>query len=262
MKKFLLLVLGCIVLGNAHAQSEYKRWMESEKKDATYTTKEIKKAAKEYTELIYEEAKRENVFKTREDFVDKSLKKKENFLLDEYAKQVQQYRLQRYKVAENLPSLESQVKTDVRTEWSFDADLFPTHIPGEAKSLAKTYELASSKAYTMARENLANEIVHEIMLQFIKKDFVKHFGPVKAQEMVQAILDTKSGIQERLGDVEKVLEVYNSKNTVSAEVKVRIYYSGIQGKEDFKTSLYDVLKNDKSLYNEMVYFLDTVKSKK
>ena len=262
MRRLLLLAVSCFTLSNAFAQSEYKRWMESEKRGSTYSTKEIKKAAKEYTELIYEEAKKDNVFKKREDFMDKSLKKRENFLLDEYAKQVQQYRFQRYKVTDNLPSLESQVKADVSYEWSFESDLFPTNVPGEAKSLAKTYELASNKAYTLARENLANEIVHEIMLQFIKKDFVKHFGAVKAQEMVQAILDSKGGILDRISDYEKVLEVFNSKNTVSSEVKVRIYYNGLQAKEDFRMSLKDVLKNDETLYNEMIYFMDTVKSKK
>ena len=57
MKKLLLLVLSCFTLSNVNAQSDYKRFMESEKKGSSYSTKEIKKAAKEYTELIYEEAK-------------------------------------------------------------------------------------------------------------------------------------------------------------------------------------------------------------
>ena len=261
MKKILLLAVSCFCVSVVNAQSEYKKWVESEKKESTYTSKEIKKAAKEYTELIYEEAKRENVFKNREDFVKKSLKKKENFLLDEYARRIQEYRIQRYKVADDLPSLDSQVKGDVRAQWSFDTDLFPTNIPGEAKSLAKTYELAASKAYTMARENLANEIVHEVMLQFIRKNFVKRFGPVKAQEMVQAILDTKSGILERIGDVQKGLELYNSKNTISSEEIVKIYYNGNQAKQDFRMALKDVLKGDTSLYDEMTYFMDSVKTK-
>ena len=61
--------------------------------------------------------------------------------------------------------------------------------------------------------------------------------------------------------VQKVLEIYNSKNLVSSEVFVRIYYSGIQAKADFKAALKDLLKNDSSLYNEMTYFLDTAKEK-
>ena len=185
-----------------------------------------------------------------------------NEIMDEYARRVQDFRMRRFKVADNLPNLESQVKADVRAEYSYEEDLFPTNVPGEAKSLAKTYELAINKAYDMARENLANEIVHEIMLQFIHKDFVKHFGAVKGQEMVQAILDSKGGILDRIGDMEKVLELYNSKNTTSSEVIVKVYYNGIQAKEDFKMALKEVLKNDETLYNEMTYFLDTVKAKK
>ncbi|MBO4718680.1 MAG: hypothetical protein J5658_02295 [Prevotella sp.] len=262
MKKLLLLAVCCIVLSNVNAQSEYKKWMQSEQKESTYSTKEIKKAAKEYTDIIYEEAKSGKIMEKRKDFLDKKLKKREDFILDEYARRVQDLRMKRYKVADNLPSLESQVKSDVRAEYAYETDLFPTNIPGEAKSLAKTYEQASNKAYDMARENLANEIVHEIMLQFIHKDFVKRFGSVKGQEMVQAILDTKSGILERIGDVEKVVELYNSKNTISSEVIVKVYYNGIQAKEDFKKALKDVLKNDETLYNEMTYFLDTVKAKK
>ena len=79
--------------------------------------------------------------------------------------------------------------------------------------------------------------------------------------MVQATLDTKNGIQERIGDVMKVIELYNSKNTVSSEVFVRVYYNGIQAKEDFKNALKDLLKNDATLYNEMTYFLESAKAK-
>lgn len=262
MKKLLLLALSCFTLSNANAQSEYKRWVQSEKKESTYSTKEIKKAAKEYIDIIYEEAKDGKIMEKRRDFLKKKLKKKEDFILDEYARRVQDYRMRRFKVADDLPNIETQVKADVRAEYSYEEDLFPTNIPGEAKSLAKTYELATGKAYDMARENIANEIIHEIMLQFINKDFVKRFGAVKGQEMVQAILDSKAGILDRIGGYEKALELYNSKNTMSSEVIVKIYYNGIQAKEDFKNALKDVLKNDETLYNEMTYFLDTVKAKK
>ena len=180
MKKLLLLTVCCISLGSANAQSRYKDWVKSEKKDATYTRKEVKKAAKEYAELIYEDAKQ--VFKEREDYAKKSLKKKEKFKMDEYAGQVMEYRAQRYKVQDDLPSLENQIKNDIDAKWSFDEDLFPNMVSGEAKCVAKTYELATNKAYDMARENLANEIIHEITMQFAKKDFVKRFGYVKAQE--------------------------------------------------------------------------------
>ena len=254
MKKLLLLAVCCIGLSNTSAQSVYKKWVKSEKSDATYTRKEVKKAAKEYAELIYEDAK--EVFKVRKDFAEKSLKKKEKFMMDWFASQVMEYRSQRYKVGDNLPKLEDQVETDIRTKWSFDENLFPINVSGEAKCVAKTYDMAINKAYDMARENLANEIVHEITLQFVKKDFVKRFGLVRAQEIVQAILDSKNGILERIDDVQKVLEIYNSKNQVSSEVFVRIYYNGIQAKEDFKMALKDVLRNDDSLYNEMTYFLD------
>jgi hypothetical protein len=176
--------------------------------------------------------------------------------MDWFASQVMKYRSQRYKVGDNLPKLGDQVETDIRTKWSFDGNQFPINVSGEAKCVAKTYDMAINKAYDMARENLANEIVHEITLQYVKKDFVKRFGLVRAQEIVQAILDSKNGILERIDDVQKVLEIYNSKNQVSSEVFVRIYYNGIQAKEDFKMALKDVLRNDDSLYNEMTYFLD------
>ena len=240
MKKLLLLAVCCIGLSNANAQSGFtKKLAKAEKKDASFTMKEVKKAAKEYAEMISEDA--EEVFKVRKDFEEKSLKKKEKFMMEEFEVDVIQRRADRYKVADNLPSLENQIETDVRTKWSFDEDLFPTYISGEAKCLAK--------------------IIHEITMQFSKKDFVKRFGYVKAQEMVQATLDTKNGIQERIGDVMKVIELYNSKNTVSSEVFVRVYYNGIQAKEDFKNALKDLLKNDATLYNEMTYFLESAKAK-
>ena len=84
MKKLLLLAVCCIGLSNTSAQSVYKKWVKSEKSDATYTRKEVKKAAKEYAELIYEDAK--EVFKVREDFAEKSLKKKHNLLYLEECK--------------------------------------------------------------------------------------------------------------------------------------------------------------------------------
>ena len=260
MKRLLLLTVCCIGWSIMNAQSGFsKRLAKTEKKDASFSMKEVKKAAKEYAEMISEDAK--EVFKVRKDFMEKSLKKKEKFMMEEFEVDVIQRRADRYKVADNLPSLENQIESDVRTKWSFDADMFPTHISGEAKCLAKTYDLATKKAYDMARENLASEIIHEITLQFVKKDFVKRFGYVKAQEMMQAILDTKSGLLERIGDVMKIIELYNSKNTMSSEVFVRIYYNGIQAKEDFKMALKDLLKNDTSLYNEMTFFLESSKTK-
>lgn len=260
MKRLLLLAVCCIGWSIMNAQSGFtKKLAKTEKKDASFSMKEVKKAAKEYAEMISEDAK--EVFKVRKDFVEKSLKKKEKSMMEEFEIEVIQRRADRYKVADNLPSLENQIETDIRTKWSFDSDLFPNYISGEAKCLAKTYDLATSKAYDLARENLANEIIHEVTMQFSKKDFVKRFGYVKAQEMVQAILDTKNGIQERIGDVMKVIELFNSKNTVSSEVFVRVYYNGIQAKEDFKMALKDLLKNDASLYNEMTYFLESSKTK-
>jgi hypothetical protein len=46
MKKLLLLAVCCMGLSNMNAQSVYKKWVKSEKNDATYTRKEVKKAAK------------------------------------------------------------------------------------------------------------------------------------------------------------------------------------------------------------------------
>ena len=78
---------------------------------------------------------------------------------------------------------------------------------------------------------------------------------------LREVLDTKSGILERIGDVQKGLELYNSKNTISSEVIVKIYYNGNQAKQDFRMALKDVLKGDTSLYDEMTYFMDSVKTK-
>ena len=51
MKKILLLAVSCFCVSVVNAQSEYKKWVESEKKESTYTSKEIKKAAKEFAPL-------------------------------------------------------------------------------------------------------------------------------------------------------------------------------------------------------------------
>ena len=146
MKKLLLLAVCCIGLSNANAQSGFtKKLAKAEKKDASFTMKEVKKAAKEYAEMISEDA--EEVFKVRKDFEEKSLKKKEKFMMEEFEVDVIQRRADRYKVADNLPSLENQIETDVRTKWSFDEDLFPTYISGEARPMTWLVKIWPTKLY-------------------------------------------------------------------------------------------------------------------
>lgn len=258
---FFLFIASFFLLSNIQAQSEYKKWVKEEKKDKTYSKREVKRATKEYAELIYENSK--EVFKWREDFMDKSPKKRDKAIKDEFALRIRAFRAARFKVEnKSMPSLEDQAMEEIRMAWDFDGDYFPRNIEGQSKCVSKNYDMAVSKGLELAKVNLGNEIAREIGLQFAKKDFVKKFGLEKSQDMMQAILDTKDIMVENIGDVNKVMEITNSKNITSVEVIVRIFYSGNMAKSNFQSALREVLKDDTALYNEMISFLNEPTKKK
>lgn len=261
-KKLALFTLFCILYSmSANAQSEYKKWVKEETKDKTYSKREVKRATKDYAALIYENS--EEIFEEREDYMKSSPKKRDKQMKEEFTRRIKDYRTQRYRVENtSMPTLENQLMEEIRMAWSYDSQLFPVQIEGESKCTGKNYEMAVDKALELAKVNVANEIVREVTLQFAKKDFVKEFGLDKSQEMTQAILDSKDMIVELIENVNKVVEVTNSKNKASVEVMVKVFYSGNKAKENFKVALADVLKDEPSLYNEMVNFFVSDKNAK
>lgn len=257
MKKYLLqILLMFFVVGNLSAQSYYKMWAKQERKDATFTKREIKKAAKEYAKLIYEDAKKQK--EIREDWVRMSEKKQIKKKKDLFALRIQSFRNARFKVKEGSKhSLEEQTMTEIDLAWNFDSKtFFPEKIEGQAKVISKTYEAAIEKAMVMARSNLASEIVHEVMMQFAYKDFVKEFGLDKSQEITQAILDVREPLTEEIGEVIVAQEIFNSKNYASTEVMLRIFYDGSAAIYDFKKTLDKVITDDPDLVRAIKSFLD------
>ena len=229
----------------ANAQALYKMYEKQEAKDATYTKKEKKKNLKEYSKLIYEDAKEE--FKERKDWVKYSEKKKTKRKKDIFAIRMLSYRQERWKVLDGKPSLEDQCVKEIDMALNYDANYFPVNIEGQAKSIAKSYEVALEKALLLARENLVSTIQHEVLMQLAKADFVKSFGVEKAQIIVEAVHDTYDHMLETLGDTETVMEIYNSSNHNSSEVMVRIFYSGDIAKDNFKEAIKKTLIGNDNL---------------
>lgn len=256
MKKFLTcLLLLFIICTSVEAQSYYKQWLKQERKDATYSKKEIKKAAKEYAKMIYENAKK--VKAEREDWVKMSEKKKAKKKKDLFALQIQEYREQRFKAKNGTQTLEEQTMAEVDLKWNFDSKTyFPEKIEGQAKVISKTYDAALEKALIMAKENLANQIVEEVLIQFVYKNYVKVFGLEVAQEMTQVILDAREPLANEIGEIIPVVEIYNSKNYASSEVIVKVFYDGSSALYDFNKVLDKLNYEDSDLIKVIKSFLD------
>lgn len=254
MKRLVLMAILLLTgLYCANAQALYKMYEKQEAKDATYTKKEKKKNLKEYSKLIYEDAKEE--FNDRKDWVKYSEKKKTKRKKDIFALRMLTYRQERWKVLEGKPSLEEQCMKEIDMAFSYDERLFPINIEGQAKSIAKTYEVALEKALLLARENLVSTIQHEILMQLAKADFVKSFGVEKAQIIVEAVHETYEHMLESLGKSETVMEFYNSSNHNSSEVMVRIFYPGTKAKNDFKEAIQKTLVDNDNLLNWIITLL-------
>lgn len=228
----ILLLAGCC---SANAQALYKMYEKQEAKDASYTKKEKKKNLKEYSKLIYEDAK--NEFKERKDWMKLSEKKKSKRKKDIFALRMLSYRQERWKVLEGKPTLEEQSTKEIDMALNYDEKYFPINVEGQAKSIAKTYDVAKEKALFLARENLVGTIQHEVLMQLAKADFVKTFGIEKSQLIVEAVHETYDNLLDILGETETVMEFYNSSNHNSSEVMVRIFYPGDKAKNDFKEVL-------------------------
>lgn len=246
MKRLVLMAILLLTgLYFANAQALYKMYEKQEAKDATYTKKEKKKNLKEYSKLIYEDAK--EVFKERKDWMKSSEKKKTKKKKDIFAIRMLSYRQDRWKVLEGKPSLEEQCMKEIDMALNYDDSLFPIDIEGQAKSIAKTYEVALEKALFLARENLVSTIQHEAFMQLAKADFVKSFGVEKAQIIVEAVHDAYDYMLENLGESETVMEFYNSSNHNSSEVMVRVFYPGAKAKGDFKEAIQKTLAGNDNL---------------
>lgn len=249
---FLLLFMFC---ATASAQSYYKQWLKQEKRDATYSKKEIKKAAKEYAKLIYENAK--ELKKARKDWVEMSEKRKAKKKKDLFAQQIQNYRNQRFKTRSTEHSLEEQTMNEIDLAYDYNPKTyFPEKIEGQAKVISKTYDAALEKAMTMAKDNLANQIVEEVMSQFAFKDFVKVFGLDIALEMTQIILDAREPLAHEIGEVITAVEIYNSKNYASTEVIVKVFYDGTAALFDFNRVLDASTSENKDLVKVIKSFLN------
>lgn len=251
MKRYLLMAISVFIgICSAEAQIIYKKYEKQEAKDATYTKKEKKKNLKEYSKLIYDDAK--DVFKERKDWMKLSDKKKAKRKKDIFALRMLGYREGKWKVIEGKPSIEEQSLREIEMELDFDQRYFPINIEGQAKSIARTYELALEKALILARENLIGTIQHEVLMQLAKADFVKSFGVETSQIIVEAVHDTYDYMLESLGETETVMEFYNSSNYNSSEVMVRIFYPGDKAKEDFMKAIKITLANNNDLYEWIV----------
>jgi len=249
---FLLVFLLMTGGGMAYSQAIYKMYEKQEAKDSAYSKKEKKKNLKEYSKLIYDDAK--EIFNERKDWAKSSEKKKKKKKKDLFALRMMSYRQARWKVMEGKTNLEEQCTNEIEMALNYDDTFFPVNIEGQAKSIAKTYDIALEKAQLLARENLVRTIQHEILMQFAKADFVKIFGIEKSQVIVEAVLDTYDYLFETLGQTETVMEFYNSSNHNSSEVWVRIFYSGNEARNDFKKAIQKTFSENQELLDWMIAF--------
>lgn len=237
----------------AGAQSFYKQYEKQEAKDASYTKKEKKKNLKEYSKLIYDDAKKE--FEERKDWIKYSEKKKTKRKKDLFAFRMLSYRQERWKVLEGKPTLEEQCEKEIDLALDYDKLLFPVNIEGQAKSIAKTYDVAKEKALALARENIVGTIQHEVLMQLAKVDFIKTLGVENSQIIVDEIHNTYDFLLENLGETELAMELYNSSNHNSSEVLLRIFYPGNQAKEDFQKVIQKCFVGNDDLRNWVLMVL-------
>lgn len=195
MKKFLLLLSVCFLIGslNGYAQLTSEQIKERQA---------LKKATKaELNEKATKTARKEAKKLTKEG----------------------------WKVSPGALPLEKQLDRSYMMEMEVDDDLFQKFIIGEAMSFGSVYDAAKMQATELAKQALAGKIQTEVTALIENTVANEQVGKDVANSLAKSIMANKNLIIQSIGRVLPVVELYREKSN-GYEVLVRIAYNSKMAK--------------------------------
>ena len=218
MKKVILLMVACLLMGTT---SSYAQLTKEQKKEREELRKSSKSQLNEKaTKVARKEAKK---------------MKKEG-----------------WQTAPGALPIEKQLDKSYLMQMEYDADMYPKYIMAEAMSIGGNYDAAKMQALELAKQNLAGQIQTEITALVENTVANQQLEAEQAASVTKSILAGKNLISQSLGRTIPVVEVYRTLPNKNKEVLVRIAYSGDMAKKVAKEAIRkDLEQRGDDLHNKL-----------
>ena len=178
----------------------------------------------EAPEETYKEKELESVMKMSK----KQLKKKSTKTARQETKQ---FKKEGWKTAPGTIPMEKQLDKSYAIQQQYNGNFESAYLMGQAISVAKTYDAARLQAVELAKAELAGMIESTISTETDNAITNRQLSTEEAESIVEMVQKTKTQIQQRLGKVIMVMELYRDTNT-GKEVLIRVAYDTNKSKKE------------------------------
>lgn len=140
-------------------------------------------------------------------------------------KQAKQMEKEGWKVAPGALPIEKQLDRAYIMMQEYDYDGYPKYIMAEAMSTGGNYDAAKMQALALAKQNLAGLIQTEVGALVESSVSNQQLEMGDAASITRSLMESKNLINQSIGRVIPVVEVYREVNGRTREVRVQIAYS-------------------------------------
>lgn len=158
-------------------------------------------------------------------------------------KQAKQMEKDGWKVAPGALPLEKQLDRAYIMMQEYDYDNYPKYIMAEAMSTGGNYDAAKMQALALAKQNLAGLIQTEVAALVETSVSNQQMGMNEAASLTRSLMESKNLINQSIGRVIPVVEVYREVNGRSREVRVQIAYSQDMARDVAKRAIIQDLES-------------------
>lgn len=155
-------------------------------------------------------------------------------------KEAKQYKRDDWKVAPgNLP-MEKQLDKSYQMKLQLDESGYPKYVTGQGQSVGDTYDAALMQANEIAKINLAENISQELTIITESNIANSQESRRDATSVVETIMASKSIVEQKIGRVIPVVELYRELRAGRCEVRIVIAY----GYEDAMAIARDAVREE------------------
>lgn len=140
-------------------------------------------------------------------------------------KEAKKLKKEGWEVSPGALPIEKQLDRSYMMQMEYDSDLFPTYIMAEGMSIGQNYDAAKMQAIEIAKQNLASQIETEVNALIDNSVANQQISPEQAASLVKSVSASTTQIQQSLGRILPIVELYRTLPNKNKEVLVRIAYS-------------------------------------
>ena len=208
MKKILLLLVSCLLLGNMATYAQLTKEQIKERKEL------MKFSKAQLNEKATKDARKEAKKLEKEGWV----------------------------VAPGALPLVKQLDRAYLMQMEWDENMFPKYIIGDAMSIGENYDAAKMQATELAMQNVAAKIQSEIVTLIESKVGNKQLEADEAASVTQSVMGAKNFIAQNLGQTTPMMECYRTLKNKNKEVRIQVGYNSEMAKAAAKKAIRDDLE--------------------